>query len=405
MNHSPLACIVPPDLLRDIIREGSERDREAAADTMAVDQTFRTLRAAFAATTASNPAAMRTMGGAGGKPHRTIYDQKNSNLIALGTVARAEGAKKVKDPAVNEAYDGFGATYKFFWDVLGRNSIDNAGMPILGLVHFSTNYANAFWDGQGHMFFGDGDGQLFVRLTKSLDVIGHELTHGVIDSEAGLVYMGQPGALNESLADVFGSLVKQFVAKEDAEDADWLIGEGLFTSSVNGDALRSMAAPGEAYDDPVLGKDPQPSHMKDFVRTTADYGGVHINSGIPNHAFYRVATELGGPAWERAGLIWYETLRSPGLKPRTAFRAFAGITLRVATRVFGPGSDEVAAVRNGWTAVGIELGPAARRRRHRPSGLGATAPWRAGAHEGTSAPSGGGSRGKGSRSGSRSRAG
>jgi hypothetical protein len=166
-----------------------------------------------------------------------------------------------------------------------------------------------------------------------------------------------------------------------------------------------MAAPGEAYDDPVLGKDPQPSHMKDFVRTTADYGGVHINSGIPNHAFYRVATELGGPAWERAGLIWYETLRSPGLKPRTAFRAFAGITLRVATRVFGPGSDEVAAVRNGWTAVGIELGPAARRRRHRPSGLGATAPWRAGAHEGTSPPSGGGSRGKGSRSGSRSRAG
>lgn len=161
-RHS-LACIVPPDLLRDIIREGTKDERDSAADTLAIDQTFRTLRAAFAATVAATPMAMRPMGGEGGTPHRTIYDQGHSDAVTLGTVARSEGAKAVKDTAVNQAYDGFGATYKFYWEVLGRNSIDNAGMPMLGLVHYSTNYNNAFWDGQGHMFFGDGDGKSSSR--------------------------------------------------------------------------------------------------------------------------------------------------------------------------------------------------------------------------------------------------
>src|SRR5688500_4563798 len=121
-HRSSIACIVPPDLLRDIIRSGSQAERETAADTMAVDTTFRTLRAHFAATVGATQVAMRPMGGAGGRPQRTIYDQKNSNDIALGTVGRTEGSRPVRDPAVNEAYDGFGATYKFFWDVLGRNS-------------------------------------------------------------------------------------------------------------------------------------------------------------------------------------------------------------------------------------------------------------------------------------------
>ncbi len=96
------------------------------------------------------------------------------------------------------------------------------------------------------------------------------------------------------MSDVFGSLVKQYQLQQTAGEADWLIGQGLLTENVKGIALRSMKAPGTAYDDPVLGKDPQPAHMKDYVNTVSDNGGVHINSGIPNHAFYVVATELGG---------------------------------------------------------------------------------------------------------------
>jgi Zn-dependent metalloprotease len=209
----------------------------------------------------------------------------------------------------------------------------------------------------------------------SVDVIGHELMHGVTEKEAGLVYRQQSGALNESLSDAFGSMVKQFVASEKAEEADWLIGEGLFTSQVQGVALRSMAAPGEAYDDPVLGKDPQPRHMSEYVDTSADNGGVHINSGIPNHAFYLVATELKGFAWEHAGLIWYEALLSERMSPRMGFRGFARLTMRTATELFGPESDEALAVSNAWSAVGIDL--AGQRRRPR-GGLGALARGRAG---------------------------
>jgi Zn-dependent metalloprotease len=348
-HRSPIACIVPPDLLRDIIRNGNAEERGAAADTMAVDQTFRTLRASFAATEAASPMIMRPMGGMGGQPHRTIYDQQHSNAFALGVVARTEGSKKVKDPAVNEAYDGFGATYTFYWEVLGRNSIDSAGMPILGLVHYSTDYANAFWDGQGHMFFGDGDGQLFTRLTGSLDVIGHELTHGVTQYEANLIYQGQSGALNESMSDVFGSLVKQYAKKQTADQADWLIGNDIVGPTLK-PALRSMKAPGTANK-----YDKQPASMDKYVNTAADNGGVHVNSGIPNHAFYVTATTIGGKAWESAGRIWYDALRDPKVRPTTGFKSFARATVRQAQVRYGDTAAEVDAVRAGWDKVKVTL--------------------------------------------------
>jgi Zn-dependent metalloprotease len=346
-HRSSLACIIPPDLLRDIILHGSEAERKAAAETIAVDQTFRTLRAHFSATVAASRVAMRPMGGRGGHPQRTIYDQNHSDAIALGTVARTEGSRAVKDPAVNEAYNGFGATYKLYWDVFGRNSIDNAGMPILGLVHYSTDYANAFWDGQGHMFFGDGDGVLFTRLTKSFDVIGHELTHGVTQFEANLVYQNQSGALNESLSDVFGSLVKQYARKQTADEADWLIGADVVGEALK-PALRSMKAPGTANK-----YDKQPSSMDGWVDTATDNGGVHVNSGIPNHAFAVAATTLGGYAWEKAGPIWYDALRDEKIKPTSGFKAFARATVRQAGIRFGTTSAEVDAVRAGWDKVKV----------------------------------------------------
>ncbi len=130
-------------------------------------------------------------------------------------------------------------------------------------------------------------------------MVGHELAHGVTESEAGLIYYQQSGALNESLSDVFGSLVKQFHLQQTADKADWLIGAGLLAEGIKGQGLRSMSAPGTAYDDPLLGKDPQPASMKDYIQTKEDNGGVHLNSGIPNRAFYLAATALGGFAWRK----------------------------------------------------------------------------------------------------------
>ncbi|MCI0551674.1 MAG: M4 family metallopeptidase, partial [Anaerolineae bacterium] len=277
-----------------------------------------------------------------------------------GTVARKEGDPATADVAVNEAYDGSGITYDLYSDIYKRNSIDGNGMRLDSTVHYRVGYDNAFWDGE-QMVYGDGDEdqpvseRLFNRFTIAIDIIGHELTHGVTQFEAKLQYFQQPGALNESMSDVFGSLVKQYQSQQIASEADWIIGEGLFTSNVNGIGIRSMKAPGTAYDDPVLGKDPQPAHMRDYVNTISDNGGVHINSGIPNHAFYVTALELGGFAWEKAGQIWYVTLKDR-LTATSKFQDCANLTHQVAGELYGAGSIEQQAVKKGWDAVGLTVG-------------------------------------------------
>ena len=353
--HCPCQGILPPYVLQQIAVNGNERQRRSAGTTLLLDQSIRLARAVSveAGLTPRAFAPRAAVGIEAEGPDRVISDAQHTQELP-GVPVRAEGDPETNDPAADEAYDGLGATYELFAEAFERDSIDGAGMSLLGTVHFDEDYANAFWDGV-QMVFGDGDEELFNRFTVAVDVIGHELMHGVTEKEAGLIYWQQSGALNESLSDAFGSMVKQFVTSEKAEDADWLIGEGLFTDRIQGVALRSMAAPGEAYDDPVLGKDPQPKHMSDYVVTSADNGGVHINSGIPNHAFYLVATELQGFAWERAGQIWYGALLSPRMTPRMGFRGFARLTMGTATRLYGPGSEEALAVRNAWSAVGIDL--------------------------------------------------
>jgi len=348
-NHrSSIACVLPGHILKSISQSGTSEQRARSIQTLSIDNTVRALRAVLAGQGRSQTVGQKT---AEGQKYRTIYTTNHTQNLP-GQVVRTEGSSASTDVAVNEAYDGLGATYDFFSDEYGRNSIDDEGMPLNASVHFGQGYDNAFWNGQ-QMVFGDGDGDLFNRFTISLDVIGHELAHGVTEDEARLVYFYQPGALNESMSDVMGSLVKQRLAGQTADKADWLIGVGLFTNNVNGKALRSMKAPGTAYNDPVIGKDPQPAHMKDYVSTFEDNGGVHINSGIPNHAFYLVATRIGGHAWERSGRIWYETLRDPRLRPNSGFRRFAKLTYTNATRLFGDKSNEQKAVKDSWGDVGV----------------------------------------------------
>ena len=207
-------------------------------------------------------------------------------------------------------------------------------MELIATVHFGEKYANAFWNGN-QMVFGDGDGELFNRFTIDLDVIGHELAHGVTQYEAGIIYKDQAGALNESYSDVFGSMIKQYFLKQTVDQADWLIGKNLLIGEQY--ALRSMKEPGKAYvNHPLLGTDPQPAKMSDYVdlEPWEDNGGVHINSGIPNYAFYVTAMEIGGYSWEKAGLIWYKALKKLGTNPD--FKKAAETTINVAEKLFGP---------------------------------------------------------------------
>jgi Zn-dependent metalloprotease len=345
-RHS-IFCILPPHVLREIARNGNTAQRNAALDTLALDGTLRTQRATFQLMGA---AAGPTVMAAPAQVHRTIYTASHSEALP-GTLVRAEGQSPVADVSVNEAYDGLGATFEFYLKAYQRNSIDDHGLPLISTVHYGTGYDNAFWNGQ-QMVFGDGDGQIFNRFTISLDVIGHELTHGVTGSEVNLTYLRQSGALNESVSDVFGSLVKQYALKQTASEADWLIGAGLLT--FQNQALRSMKAPGTAYDNNLLGKDPQPADMAHYVHTAQDNGGVHINSGIPNHAFFLVATGLGGNAWVKAGQIWYDTIRDKSLKRTASFAAFAGRTVANAGHRYGTNSAEQKAVSDAWTKVGVK---------------------------------------------------
>jgi Zn-dependent metalloprotease len=327
---------------------GSPAQREAALGTLATDQTLRLARATYGLLESGAHRALLSAGVFA--KQRTVYDAHGGETLP-GKAVRHEGAPAGRDAAVNEAYDGLGATFDFYAEVFDRNSIDDEGLHLDATVHFGKRYDNAFWNGQ-QMVFGDGDGDLFNRFTVSLDVIAHELTHGVTADEVGLVYMGEPGALNESISDVFGVLVKQYALKQTAAQADWLIGEGLFTSRVHGVALRSMKAPGTAFDDPVLGKDDQPDSMKGYLHTSADNGGVHTNSGIPNHAFYLAATNLGGHAWETAGRAWYETLRDKRLRRTATFRQFAQRTVQNADQYLG--ADARKAVAAAWSEVGVK---------------------------------------------------
>jgi Zn-dependent metalloprotease len=350
-----LFCILPPHILRGITERGTPEQRRCASRTLALDTTLRTLRLSPALRELRRPVPIAEAP----SKRRTIYTAGHQQQLP-GTIVASEASPPgpKADVAVREAFEGLGATWDFYFEVYDRDSIDDEGLPLDATVHYGDRYDNAFWDGS-RMVFGDGDGQLFNRFTVSLDVIGHELTHGVTQDEAGLTYMFQPGALNESVSDVFGSLIKQRVLKQTAEQADWLIGDGLFTSAVNGKALRSMKAPGTAYDDPVLGADPQPNHMSKYLNTYDDNGGVHINSGIPNRAFYLAADGLGGYAWEKAGRIWYETLRDSAVRTNTGFKRFATLTVSTAVRLYGPGSVEEAVVRDAWATVGIAVSPAA----------------------------------------------
>lgn len=339
--------IVPPQVFERVARTGAAEDREIALDTLAIDHSIRTARVQNAALSATAPKRLIAAHGGRGKPDRTIFNARHRADVHATTVMRTEGQPPIADASANQAYDGLGDTYRFFWEVLGRDSIDDAALPLLGEVHFGIRYDNAFWDGE-RMMFGDGDGRLFTGFTSAIEVIGHELTHGVTQNTLNLRYTGQSGALNESISDVFGSLVKQYTLKQTADQADWLIGAGILGPALPGLALRSMKAPGTAYEG-----DGQPAVMSGYVVTTADNGGVHTNSGIPNHAFYLTAVALGGFAWERAGRIWYRVMSTRAVAPDAQFHTFALATVNAAIALYGDTSPEVQAVTSAWMEVGV----------------------------------------------------
>jgi hypothetical protein len=294
--------------------------------------------------------AARAMGprpipqGAAGGPAWVVHTCHNTSRLP-GDVVRSAGEKDSGDAAVDEAAYGITGSLALFSEVYGRNSYDGKGASVSLSVHYEQGYDNAYWDGT-QLVFGDGDGEIFGRFTAPVDVLGHEFSHAVTERTAGLTYQGQSGALNESISDVFGTCLKQRLLGQRVDEGDWLIGQGLFLPGVQARALRDMAHPGTAYDDPRLGKDPQVGHMDDYVDTGDDNGGVHTNSGIPNRAFQLAATAVGGTSWDGAGRIWFAALTASQVGPDTDFAGFAAATVAAA----GEHADVVA---RAWETVGV----------------------------------------------------
>jgi hypothetical protein len=340
-----MSCMfVPPYLLQRVALWAGTRHASASGrGTLQVDDRLRARRDA----PPPELAAPRVPG----VGTRVVHTANNTETLP-GEPVRTDGDSPSGDQAVDEAFDSSGQVLDLFRSEFDRRSIDGRGDTVSITVHYGRDYDNAFWDGI-QLVFGDGDGQIFERFTKPMDVMAHEFTHGVTQFTVGLAYQDQPGALNESISDVFASMAKQRVLGQSAAEADWLIGEGLFTPAINAKALRSMKEPGTAYDDPQIGRDLQVGSMADYVYTDEDSGGVHINSGIPNRAFALAALDIGGASWEKAGQVWYDTLVQGELSAQASFGAFARATLSSARRLFPNDSSIAEKVNAAWVEVGL----------------------------------------------------
>lgn len=353
-HRNPFHCIMPPYMSDKLGKLSGDKEKNAGNQ-------FRQKRQMLASITPAKKRDSMTTAGKkpAGKIYREVYDAGQMPL-ALGKLIWKEGQKNIpKDKDARNVISGAGNVWGFYKNIFNRNSINNHDLPLIQTIRYRENpqepFYNAFWDGE-QMFYGTGDPKYTNSFTTDLDIIGHELTHGVIDFEAQLAYENQSGALNESYADVFGSLVKQWAHNTPARKADWLIGSNVLKGK---NALRSMKAPGTAYkNDPIFGDDPQPANMKHYQHSPntedGDYGGVHINSGITNYAFYVTCFELNGFAWEKAGLIWYAALTDKKVLGKHAnFADAAAATLKKATANFGKNSLEVKAVEKGWKEAGV----------------------------------------------------
>lgn len=238
------------------------------------------------------------------------------------------------------------AVAEFYQTAFGRNSVDNEGKTLLSSIHFSVNYNNAFWNGS-QMTYGDGDGNIFIDFTRANDVIGHELTHGVTQYSAGFGYTNQAGGLNESISDVFGSMFRQWQAGQDTSQADWLIGKEIMGPAAIArgyTCLRDMSNPSAKH---CLA--PQPRKFSQY------HNGMdpHESSGIPNFAFYKAATSIGGKSWEKAGKIWYAALTRYAPSPNLKMKAFANRTRDLAESLFSTEPSVRKAIDKAWKAVGL----------------------------------------------------
>lgn len=338
--------IIPKDVLDRFAKDKSLSDgeRKAFADAADFEKSWRAARAANAKMEAAASSGVMQSDIAAAAPPVILVNNANHSNTLPGTPVANPGASA--DGTIKRGFVETKAVADFYQQIFGRNSVDNNGKNLLSTVHFGVNYNNAFWNGS-QMTYGDGDGNIFVDFTKSNDVIGHELTHGVTQFTAQFVYSNQSGGLNESMSDVFGSMFRQWRGNQSVNQADWLIGKGIMGPGAIAQGftcLRDMAHPAAAH---CLA--PQPTHFSQYQNGM----DPHSSSGIPNFAFYKAAKAYGGKSWEFVGKVWYRALAGYAASPNLGMLSFANRTRRQAKLLYPRDLALYNAINLAWKAVGL----------------------------------------------------
>jgi Zn-dependent metalloprotease len=347
-NGGCTCFIIPQSVLERFAKDKklTVEQRQYFVDAAKLEVDWRRARSAMAKfshrSRALLPTAVSALAAAG-PPSVLVFDCGHGTTLPGTTIANP-GAST--DASAKRTFDETAAVVSFYQTIFGRNSLDNAGMTLLSSIHFSVNYNNAGWTGS-QMRYGDGDGNIFIDFTKSNDVIGHELTHGVTQFTSGFAYINQAGGLNESMSDVFGSMFRQWRANQTVNAADWLIGKEIIGPGAIArgfTCLRDMAKPAASH---CLA--PQPTKFSQYH----DGMDPHESSGIPNLAFFKAAMAIGGKSWEKAGKIWYQALSGIAPSPNMKMKVFADRTRNLAGTLFPADPSIKTAVDKAWKAVGL----------------------------------------------------
>ncbi|MGC2236026.1 MAG: M4 family metallopeptidase [Pyrinomonadaceae bacterium] len=340
--------IIPPQVLEKFAKDKdlTDQQRQYFADAAKLEQEWRRARTATAKLATMSlsllPTAVSAVAAAA-TPSVVVFDCQHGTTLP-GVPVINPGSST--DGSAKRTFNETTQVVNFYKTIFGRNSLDNAGMTLLSSIHFSVNYNNAGWTGT-QMKYGDGDGNIFIDFTKSNDVIGHELAHGVTQFTSGFAYINESGGLNESMSDVFGSMFRQWRANQTVSTADWLIGKEIMGPGARSrgfTCLRDMANPAATH---CLS--PQPTKFSQY------HNGMdpHDSSGIPNFAFYKAAKAIGGKSWEKTGKIWYQALAGFAPSPNMKMKTFADRTRKLAGTMFPADASIKTAVDNAWKAVGI----------------------------------------------------
>jgi len=342
----PCTCyIIPRKVLIRLSRDKSlsARQRKSFATTAKFELEWRKARTAQSLVSQAAHETLLSGGAIAPKPAITVYNANHGTTVPGLPISNPA---KSKDPDAKQVFSVTTDVATFYQAVFGRNSVDNEGKTLMSSLHYSIAYNNAFWNG-GQMVYGDGDGQIFADFTRGTDVIGHELTHGVTQYSLGLAYADEPGGLNESISDCFGSMFRQWRLKQNVHQADWLIGRDIMGPAAKAKGytcLRDMANPAAKH---CLSA--QPTRYSQ-IKPGMD---PHDSSGVPNLAFCRAAVALGGNSWERAGQIWYQALTDTPPTRTMKMKAFADRTRALAKQNFKKDPAVFAGIDGAWKAVGL----------------------------------------------------